>query len=148
MPDCELCGKKNSNTRAMIEGVEMTVCNSCASLGKVLKPPKKFIVKKRPGFTAEEESKEIIVTNYPSIIRGVRQKLGLRQKEFAKMLAERESLIQALESGKTEPSIKLARKLEKKLKVKLIEEYKEQKMPKRKKSSMLIIGDIVKIRKR
>ena len=72
--------------------------------------------------------------------------MGLKQKEFAKFLAERESLIHKMESGTYTPSIELARKLERQLGISLVEqkEVKTQKLEK--KASKFTIGDIIKIK--
>ena len=54
-------------------------------------------------------------------IRNKRDELGLKQEDFAKMLNEKESIIHKLETGEFKPSLKLAKKLEKKFGLKLIE---------------------------
>lgn len=62
-----------------------------------------------------------IVENYGEIIRNARMKIGLSQEEFAKQLSEKITIIKRIEQGNFKPSIELARKIEKFLKIKLIE---------------------------
>jgi len=130
---CDLCGATKNLVRAKIEGTELIVCQECAKFGTILGPiktkPEK--VKKR-----KEEKKQIIKPsieeeiliinpNYPTIIKKAREKLGLKQSELAKLIREKESVVHKLETGELEPSIKLAKKLEHILKIKLIEQYHE-----------------------
>lgn len=146
-----MCGKKGTLYRTLIEDTEMDVCRECSKYGKVIK--KLAVVKevklKREREGPEIETLQIIVDNYAEIIRKKREALGLKQKDFAKMLSEKESLIHKLETGSFEPSIEMARKLEKILKIKLIEEYQEtHKKIKTEKGEGFTLGDVAKIRKR
>jgi len=73
--------------------------------------------------------------------------LRLKQEEFAKKLNEKESLIQKIESGHFEPSIGLAKKIGRFLKIKLVEEYEEvHEKQVRSKTGSFTIGDIIKIK--
>jgi len=131
--NCDMCGKGTDEVyAALVEGTEMHLCNGCSKYGKVLRgikqQPKK---EKKPKIIVQKpEEPEIIqsiVEDYSLIIKRAREKMKLSQKDFAKMLSEKESLIHNLETGKMEPSIKTAQKLEKSLGVKLIEEIEERK---------------------
>ena len=148
--NCEMCGAETSLVSAIIEGVELKVCKNCASFGKILKKPSKLrtITKKRSvPQKPKKELVEMIVPNYSKIIREKREKMGLKQKEFAKFLAERESLIHKMESGNYKPSLELARKLEKQLSVKLIEEKEFEPQNLKAEKKIYTIGDMVKIKK-
>ena len=153
--NCDMCGKEGQLFDTNIEGSVLVVCDSCTKFGTVLRKhaeekytPKYVETKKR-----EEESKpvNIIVSNYASLIKKAREKRNLNQEDFAKLLQERVSLIQHLESGRLEPSIDLAEKIEKQLKIKLIEIYRE---PVLTESSTkinrgpLTIGDLIKFKKK
>src|SRR3990167_6073772 len=35
MPSCDMCGKEGAGAIALIEGVELTVCQNCARFGKI-----------------------------------------------------------------------------------------------------------------
>ena len=129
---CDLCGATKNLVRAKIEGTELIVCQECAKFGTVLGPIKtkqeKAKKRKKEKQTIKPSTEEeilIINPNYPTIIKKAREKLGLKQSEFAKLIREKESVVHKLETGELEPSIKLAKKLEHILKIKLIEQYHE-----------------------
>ena len=150
MPTCEICGKKtNKLYRVKIEGVEMLVCKECAKYGELIgeasedvKKPKK--VKKE----IKVEVEEAIVPNYPKIIREARERLGLTQEQMAKKLKLKESLYKKIEEGKLEPTIDIAKRIEKELNVKLVEEISGEKFENESGEKNLTLGDVVTIRKR
>jgi putative transcription factor len=151
---CDMCGVDTELVLAQIEGTNLNVCNKCARYGKIIQKKQNLrpnIFKKNNNTRFKKEEKEILILeDYPSKIRNSREKRKLTQEQFAKMLNEKTSLIQSLENGKIEPSEKLARKLEKILKIKLIEEIKnniktEYTNPNKK--GPLTIGDLLKIKK-
>ena len=91
----------------------------------------------------------MVVDDFAEKIRIKREKLGLKQEDFAKKIGEKESVVHKLETGEFEPSLELAKKLEKVLNIKLIEEYEEEHKATTKATSIITtIGDLVKIRKR
>ena len=129
---CDLCGATKNLVRAKIEGTELIVCQECAKFGTILGPIKtkqeKAKKRKKEKQTIKPSTEEeilIINPNYPTIIKKAREKLGLKQSEFAELIKEKESVVHKLETGELEPSIKLAKKLEHILKIKLIEQYHE-----------------------
>jgi len=97
-------------------------------------------------------NKEVIfylLNDFAEKIRSKREKLGLKQSEFAKKISEKESIIHKLETGEFKPSLELASKLEKVLNIKLIEEYEEEHLSHTKTDSTIAtIGDLVKIKRR
>ncbi len=54
------------------------------------------------------------------MIRRAREKLGISQKDFGRMISERASFLQKIETGKTVPDQTLTKKLESALKIKLL----------------------------
>lgn len=155
---CDICGKNEILYKTLIEGVEMDVCEECAGLGKKLRSVKekdefenhanriKIInVKNTKHIPAEKETYEEVVENFGEIIKTKREKLGLKQKELAIMAAERESLIQNIESGHFKPNIETAKKFEKLLKIKLIENIDDEDYDEKKdiQSMHLTLGDII-----
>ena len=127
---CELCGKTTDPVRARIEGVELDVCPACASFGTVLRkaPPIPSMAqqKQRAMRVVVPQPKERLVADFSERIRKQREKRGLTQEEFARKLAERQSLVQKMESGSYVPSLDVARKIERILEVKLVEEESEE----------------------
>jgi len=153
MTNCELCGKKTAVYNTEIEGTTMLVCEDCAHFGKV-KPKSnvKILVqdKKKPEI---REPEFLIVQGYGAKVKNARERLGLKQEEMAKKLNERESLLHQIESEHFKPGSELARKLERELHIKIIEEIKDEdadmkEKPKRKQSGELTIGDMLSFNKK
>ncbi|OGM03268.1 TIGR00270 family protein [Candidatus Woesearchaeota archaeon RBG_13_36_6] len=155
---CEMCGSEDELFRVSIEDTILNVCKNCSKYGKVLSKVKieETIEKKKEHKKLEKAKQQpeqetifVIVPDYSTKIKDKRERLGLKQKDFAKLINERESLVSKLETGSVEPSIKLARKLERVLKTKLVEEYEEKTkaLPKIK-GEGFTIGDLVKVKKR
>ena len=126
--ECPLCGGKIWKAqRVIIEGAKLTVCQSCAQHGTKIIQKEKLSYKKAPisqraktGSTknAFQSRKNIepsieIVPDYAKKIRNARTKSKLNQEQFAQKLNEKPSLIRRIESGKVEPTVKLAKKIEK-----------------------------------
>ncbi|MBN2458818.1 TIGR00270 family protein [Candidatus Woesearchaeota archaeon] len=162
---CDMCSSEDKVYRIELEGSMLNVCEKCASFGRVIgkiRPEEAPKQKKRQEQKAKEELSlakarketetiQMIVPSYPELIRKSREKMGLKQEDFAKKLNEKESVIQKLESGIMKPSIDLARKLERFLKVRLVDEIEVEAGStgmKAKGSEGLTIGDLINIKKR
>lgn len=152
---CEICGKNEETMyKTNIEGSIMNVCVGCRSLGKVMHEVRPETRKEQKIQKKAAEQKTVIEKviiekikdNYPSIIRREREKRGMTQEEFSKMLNEKESLMHHLESGKTPPSLSLAKKLEKALRITLIEQYEEKHETIKTNTGELTLGDFIKIK--
>lgn len=151
---CDMCGKLAPLAVAEIEGIELNVCSNCSGFGKVIRrlsshPLKGHSESKRnmemKKASDDEEIKEMIVDDYAELIKRKRESMNLTQEQFAKKINVRESLLQNIECGKFVPQIDLAKRLEKELNLKLVEEYKEAPIiQERKSSGPLTIGDIIK----
>ncbi|HII72038.1 TPA: TIGR00270 family protein [Candidatus Woesearchaeota archaeon] len=157
-----MCGSEAELVKALIEGAEMTVCESCARFGKVLDAPQRPVLSpgipgrargssfspSRPSpMPRRKEIIQVIVPDYAQKIRKARERLGLTQEEFSKKLQERESLMQKIESGQFQPSIATARKLEKILKVRLIDQVEDGNVPissTKSDSEGMTLGDFIK----
>ncbi|MFP4403055.1 MAG: multiprotein bridging factor aMBF1 [Candidatus Woesearchaeota archaeon] len=157
---CDMCGSSGILYKTLIEGTQLNVCKNCAKYGKVVKKsydPDKiksdFKKSKKNIDQVENEEKEIIeyiVDDYSTLIKQKREKLGLKQNEFALKISEKESLIQNIERGNITPSLELAKKFERFLNIKLIDTYEEVRNTKKKvvKNTKLTIGDIINIKKK
>lgn len=150
--NCDLCGKIDEMlNRTLIEGIELNVCSGCSKFGKVIGQVKKPVLKEPKKILkveGKEEKIELIVENYPEIIKRKRELMGLSQKDFANVINEKESTIHHVETGSFEPPISLAKKLEKTLGIRLIEEYEEKPEGFRKKKEKgFTLGDFIKTKK-
>jgi putative transcription factor len=149
---CEICGKKivGKPVKTKIESSTMLTCNACAKFGKIQreppKPRKKSPARKKPKF--EEPSQEIL-EDYSSIIRQARERNGWSREDLAEKVYEKASVINRLETGKMVPDIKLARKLERILNIKLLEKVEDIKSEDlgHKAQRGATIGDIARIKR-
>ena len=128
---CEICGNKEAENNVIVEGTRMQLCIACSKMGKSVgrirsqqqqarRPVEKYVPEQK------EDPVEMLVANYGSLIKAAREKLGYKQEDFAKLLHEKESNLHAIETGHREPRIDLARKMEKILSIKLVEQYEEK----------------------
>ena len=149
---CDMCGSNGKLYKAIIEDAELGVCHECSKFGKVT-----GVVEQIPDKTIQKDAKrepesevmDIIIDGYAEKIRKKRESLGLKQEEFAKKINEKESLVQKIESGHFEPSINLAKKIGRFLKIRLVEDYKESHEKQTKtKTDSFTIGDIIKTKKK
>ncbi len=75
--------------------------------------------------------------------------MGWTQKDLARTINEKESVIHRIETGHMSPSPKLARKLESVLNVKLLEKVESLELAhSRGRTDELTIGDIIRIKKK
>ncbi len=158
---CEMCGKTGDLVSVAIEGVPLTVCGTCAKYGTVNRHHPVTISttfangrkvssdspKYHPQPSAKPEYR--VIDSYASLIRNVREKRGMTQKEFALLLQEKESFVGKWESAALKPDLETAKKLQKILGVTLIA-LDEDAVPAEKieknKSTEFTLGDFIKVR--
>lgn len=144
--DCEMCGKKVPHLeKVRIEGAVLNVCDTCARLGtpaesirsrfssastsrpqeaikipqkKIVVPPSRPSSKRRRRDSIENLE---VVPEYAELIREARSKLSMTQDELAAKLLEKKNVISSIERGDLLPEIKVARKIERLLNIKLLE---------------------------
>ncbi len=123
---CEICGRRKAAFLVEIEGAKLYACAVCAKGGKIIgKLSQKEEKVKSIDKNIEEvvvERTEDIVDDYADRIRKARQRMNIELKDLAKMLNEKESFLKHIERREMIPTIKLAKKLEKVLHIKLVEE--------------------------
>lgn len=147
--ECEMCGKKvPRTTKIRIDSAILNVCDSCARFGKPVdsvrsynplqtnhespvhsvtmpEKPKYFppVTKSKPVHKKPKEDIENmdIDPDYASIIKEAREKLSWTQEELAKKMQERKNVLSSIERGDLLPDIRIAKKLEKLLEVKIIQ---------------------------
>ena len=134
--ECEICGKpvpEHNPIRAKIEGSVMVVCKECSKLGTIQKaPPKPKFRKQEKGkkpnntnknraYTRNDEPSEELIEDFEHEVRKAREAKGWSREDLGKKINERVSVITRIETGKMTPDIKLTKKLEKALNIKLLE---------------------------
>ena len=153
--NCDMCGKEAKLFKTDVDGSILSLCKDCSKFGKVIsavKVEEKVVRKKEKEVKLEKPKEEefilTIVPNYGEIIKKKREQLGIKQEDFAKKINEKKALIHKIEINQFEPSIALARKIEKFLRVKLIEqqELKSSTLEKTKREHFTI-GDFIKVKK-
>ena len=145
---CDICGRGPVRAQILVEGAKLLACGSCMRSGKVLHRfeeddtgPLEF---SRPSSTKAEEE---LIEGCGRIIKAARDKAKLPLAVIAERVNERESYIDAIETGRLMPSIAVARKLERELGVKLVEKVVPSVGPSTPASSgkfsSLTLGDMV-----
>jgi len=157
---CDMCGKDTDLFITEIEGSQMKVCEKCSSHGKVIKrivveqprvEQKKVqgVVSKVQAPASDKETIQIIVPDFAKRVKDAREKLGLKQEDFAKLINEKQNHIHNIETGHFEPDVNIARKLERALKITLIEErILVRERPGKVSTEDLTIGDMITIKRR
>lgn len=165
---CEVCGHKiyGKPYRVIIEGAKLTVCGECSKHGKIVweeqKPklqmltpktafqPLKIQSKKQPEITIDTTQE--LIENYGLKIRHAREKLGISHEELGKKINEKISTLKKVETEKMKPDNVLTAKLEHALKIRLLVQTSEEKIPQTKipkpVSGELTLGDLVKLNKK
>lgn len=152
-----MCGRAGNLLTAEIEGVELKVCPNCTKFGKIRHPNSRASVSsgfKRQTAPPKDMIEYKVVDNFGQLVREAREKKGLTQEDFAKLLQEREGLVSKWESGGQKPSLETAKKLQRILGVTLIvkdEAAAEEKLEKadgKKVGDVLTLGDFIKVKKR
>jgi len=167
---CEICGRKIGAraNKVIVEGLNLMVCNKCSDIGergwkvalekvgdsRAFKSKISSIKVRKPSARAPAalislENYEV-VENFSENIKKGRERMGISQEEFAKIIKEKLSVVQKIESGKIVPSIKLSREIEHALKIKLLTNQKEEKESDLQSDaqSALTIGDILQFKKK
>lgn len=150
MGSCDLCGREAALQQAEIERVELSVCPSCVRHGKQKAPASQSFVPRKQHI-AREAPVERLVDNFSHLLRRAREKQQMTQDDFAAFLQERSSTVAKWESGALQPDIAVARKLERKLGVSLVEKEESVSAVLEKKKMVkdeLTLGDFVKVKKR
>ncbi|MBQ2831096.1 multiprotein bridging factor aMBF1 [Methanobrevibacter sp.] len=132
--ECEICGKpvpEHNPIRAKIEGSVMVVCKECSKLGKIQKaPPKPRYVQQKNkqkkntrarNYSRNDEPSEELIEDFSNEVRKARESKDWSREDLGRKINERVSVITRIETGKMTPDIKLTKKLEKALNIKLLE---------------------------
>ncbi|MFX1315181.1 MAG: multiprotein bridging factor aMBF1 [Promethearchaeota archaeon] len=162
--ECPICGGViwGKGQNVLLEGARIYVCQSCAQNGTTIYDSP--TIKKSDYTPSKARSKKFsdkkdivdefeIVTDYAKRIKNARNSKNLNQDQFAQKLNEKPSLLKRIETGKMEPTIKLAKKIEQTFKIKLLKKVDEieasiQSNQYMKKKSSHSLGDIAFIKKK
>jgi len=137
---CEMCGKESELIKTTVENVTLKLCESCSRYGKTIE--EKIINKTK--VLKLQESQENLIEGYGNIIKSAREKQKLTQEELALKIKEKLSLISKIERGEIKPMIETARRIEKQLAIKIIENILQIKPDNTVSAGSLTIGDMIK----
>ncbi len=156
--ECELCGREvGKRFSVKIEGSTMEVCGGCVRYGEKITVQKAFIrapswqspMRKTSSTPVKDLMESDLFDDFPNIIRVARERKGMTQEQLGKMINERESVINRMESGKMRPDEKLIRKLESTLNVKITGKVEGEKVSAQKPvKKELTLGDVVEIKRK
>jgi putative transcription factor len=148
--ECEICGSGEVEYIIEVEGAKMSVCRECSTVGKIIKRMPKEAMKSDAAFQPARTKVELeVVDGYGAIIQNARKKLGLPIEVLAERINEKASFLERIEHQKTLPDEKVARKLEKELGIKLLEEVVEQEAEGGGRSeAQITLGDIIELEKK
>lgn len=154
---CDVCGREiiGKPHRVVIEGANVTTCAECAKLGSGYWVPREENPAKKAVPRLSKSTKSVvsgkyslartqlqddyeIVEGFGSIIKRAREKLGLTPEDLGKIIGEKESVIKKIEGERIVPDIRLATKLERALKIKLLVKQPETDL--NKSTSMTVRG--------
>ena len=163
--ECPICGSViwGKGQKVLLEGAKITVCQVCAKHGKKVsatqpsskmkfQDEKRRVKTKKGSFNRISDISDVeLVSDYAKKIKSTRSARGLTQEKFAQKINEKPSLLRRIESGKAEPTIKLAKKIEKFYNIKLLKKTDEVEVDTRKymkKATGSSLGDIAFIKKK
>jgi putative transcription factor len=158
---CEICGSEVRHLRTVVvDRATLDVCDRCARFGKPVdvRPsagkekgaPRRATGSRRTS-VGRIQSDMDVVDGYGPLIRSAREKKGLTQEDLGKRVSEKASTIHRLESESLAPSIALARKLERFLKIKLLEKAgleEEVATSLQHSDENITLGEVLKVRKK
>ena len=148
MSFCELCGRASQLKKAMVEGVLLQTCFNCSQHGNTMNNTSP---NKREKVISRQQPELKIINNFSRIINSKREELHLTIGEFSKLINERESVVAKWIAGSLKPNLDIAAKLQKKLKLRLVEQEAIEastlhSQPQR--SEELTLGDLISIKTR
>ncbi|WP_455645110.1 multiprotein bridging factor aMBF1 [Methanosphaera sp.] len=164
--NCEICGSeiKGQPYKTKIDNSLMVTCKECSRYGKVQQRPQRPVNRnkkgnqknnnnsgRRPQQTMRRQPEEEfeLIDGYQKRIKDAREKQNLTQKKLGEKIYERESVIAHIESGKMVPDERLAHKLEKTLRIKIVEkiESNEREFKDIGRLREATIGDVARIKR-
>ena len=158
---CEICGSEVRHLRTVVvDRATLDVCDRCSRFGKPVevrpgpdrasKAPRRATGSKKASVGRKTADFDVI-DGYGAKIRSARERKGLTQEDLGKKVSEKSSTIHRLESETLAPSIALARKLERFLKISLLEEAgleEEITSSVHSDGDNITLGEVIRVRKK
>ena len=119
--ECELCGRDSQLIKAEIEGTLLSVCPACSRLGRIAEIKIEMNEKQNIPVSIGEST---INPDFARLVKNSRVGLGLSIEQLGKRINETAAVLERVERG-MRPTDELAKKLEKALKIKMLN-YQEE----------------------
>lgn len=146
---CEMCDREGQLRRALIEGVEMNVCQECVRYGTVFEEKKATILMK-PKKTAIPYSKDVfkemdqfLVPEWNKKIAKARENKQLTREQLGAKVGEKTVTIAKIENEELRPPDETIKRIEKELDISLFQKI-EGGSVKRTEAKGFTIGDLLK----
>ena len=145
---CEICGSiiQGQPRRILVGAATLLVCSRCVRYGTPTSRPR-LPSSSRPPVPRAAEPQLDVVPDCSVRVKKAREEMGLTQEVLAKLTREKVSVIRRIEAGKLKPTLDLAKRLERVLRVSLVEEVEDTKgsgQPRHK--ADLTLGDVAVVR--
>jgi putative transcription factor len=161
---CDLCGRECKGCReAIIDGAKMRVCSDCIRFaeGGIPEEPVKssppqaqrFLTQKTrhappKDIYKDKKMEKELVSQWNHLIEQARKKKGFTREELGFKIGERTVTIAKIENGDLRPSDQMIAKLEKELRISLLEEVKSVPTGQQTRSqTSYTLGDFIKTEK-
>jgi len=137
---CELCGEEIRGVPylGLVDRAELILCERCVKraskvygpLGQRRQVEPKREPKRVPARVRRTQVTEEVIEGFAEVVREARERAGLTRDALAAMVGVKVSVIRRIEEGSLVPPVDLAKKLERILKVKLVEVVEEERVGK------------------
>jgi len=147
---CEICGSpiQGQPRKILVDAATLLVCSRCVRYGTPTSRPRPPLGSSPLPPRAAEPQLDV-VSDCSVKVKRAREEMGLTQEVLAKLTGEKVSVIRRIEAGKLKPTLDLAKRLERVLKVSLVEEVEVAKGSEQLKlKADLTLGDVVVVRER
>lgn len=155
MAICEMCGVEARLYDVIVEGSMLSVCERCRGYGTAIdiEPKKESSLLRKRKVQRKifiEEPVDFVIESAGRVVKESREKRGLTQVQLAGMAGVKESVVHKIETSLMKPDLATAKKLERILDVKIIEDYKdpENKVQFNLDDENVTIGDLIKFKKK
>ncbi|MFP3949683.1 MAG: helix-turn-helix domain-containing protein [Candidatus Micrarchaeia archaeon] len=131
--ECDICGKREASFIVEIEGAKMAACRGCAYHGKIVlsleedpEAPKPARARSAPKTLKLEED---LMEGYGKTVRRARESRNMKIEELANQINEKASYLDKIENESVRIPIKIAKKLERALNIKILEKVEDSEVP-------------------
>ena len=143
---CDICGAKEANRKARIEGAVVSVCDNCVTLGEEIpvEAIHKLAERILPKMSLPAELELVMRPDAGEMIKKGREKRGMSQEQLATSISEKANVVKRAEEG-WQPPITVVRKMEKALGLSLLETAAAGNLKTKIDKKQLTIGDVAEV---